>query len=367
VGIISDSVLVLSASSPTFFEWYSANSAPIGFDQTFFTNISAPMVKVGNSLSSSPITLSGAINLPGTLSLITNGGLITQSGGGLTAGALNADGGNVLLTDPGNQVGVLQGRATGSDFQFTGSGDIVPGMADPGNPTPGVTSNGFVTLASLGGSILGSGGATYDVSAPVVQLSAYNSIGMPGAPLQVRATQLDASAETGIDLVTNQYNPQMVYVTTLENLFEGNINLSAYGGASLQNEAINAAEYGGDVNIQTASPLEVLGGIDAFGNILLVTAGASSNDMYLDYAYLYSPTFKIVVGPGGVLTLGPNFRGPITEQIGGFPPPALPATEGGGQPLVESVFRSLEFSFPETIPGDDEKDQNDRKLPSCKG
>jgi len=374
VGIISDSVLVLSASSPTFFEWYSANSAPIGFDQTFFTNISAPMVKVGNSLSSSPITLSGAINLPGTLSLITNGGLITQSGGGLTAGALNADGGDVLLNDPGNQVGILQGRATISDFQFTSSGDIVPGTADPGNPTPGVTSNGFVTLASLGGSILNGVVGTYDVSAPVVQLSASDSIGMPGAPLQVRATQLDASAETGIDLVTNQYNPQMVFVTTLANLFEGNINLSAYGGASLQNEAINSAAVGGDVTIETFSPLEVLNGIDAFGDILLVTGGTSLNDIYLDNTFRYSPNFKVVVGPGGVLTLGPNFRGPITDLT----LPLLPPTDGepqiivtGTDPiqnLVQGLDDSVNFASATGIVDDgDERNEKDKKLPVCKG
>jgi len=371
VSVGADSVFVSSVSSPIYFEWYSPNSAPLGVSQALFSGVSAPMVKIGNSMYSSPITLSGAINVPGTLSLITNGALITQSGGGLAAGALNADGGDVLLTDPGNQVGVLQGRATNSDFQFTSAGNIMLGTADPGNATPGVTSPGYVTLSSISGSILNGVSGGYDVSAPVVQLSAYNSIGMPGAPLQARATQLDASAGTGIDLVTNQYNPQMAYVTTLENLYSGNISLTAYGGASVQNEAVN---YGGDVTIQTASPLEVLSGIDAFGNILLVTAGASANDMYLDYTFVYDPNFEVIVGPGGVLTLGPNFQGPITQlTVTPAPGSGGSGSATGGELLSQlsqtagEINNSVNFDSDTGVVGGDDDDKKERKLPSCKG
>ena len=207
--------------------------------------------------------------------------------------------------------------------------------------------------------------------APVVQLTASGAIGAPGTPLQVRATQLDATAQTGIDLATNQYNPQMAYVTTLQNLTSGNITLQAYGGASVQNEAVN---YGGDVIIQTASPLEVLSGIDAFGSILLETAGASANDMYLDYVFLYSPNFEVIVGPGGVLTLGPNFQGPITALT-----VAAAASSGGtggtGGVVVSQVSQttgeinnSVNFNDDGGVVGGDNGEQDEeRKLPVCKG
>jgi hypothetical protein len=211
------------------------------------------------------------------------------------------------------------------------------------------------------------------VSAPVVQLSASGSIGTPAAPLQARATQLDASAQTGIDLVTNQYNPQVVNVTTLQNLFSGNVSLSAYGGASIQNEAVNA---GGDVTIQTASPLDVLQGVDAFGNILLVTAGGGSNNMYLDYVFLYDTNFEVVVGPGGVLTLGPNFQGPITAQTGGVLPPGGGGSGSatGGELLSQlsqttgEINNSVNFNGDAGVLGGDDEDNGEkRKLPVCKG
>ncbi len=373
VSVAADSVLVTAANSPAYFEWYSPNSAPLGINQNFFNGINAPMVKVGNSMYSSPITLTGAISLPTTtLSLITGGALITQApGAALSAFKLNADGGDVLLTEAGNQVGTLQGRAA-NDFQFTASGNIVLGQADPGNVTPGVVSSGFATLTS-GGSILSGLSGTYDASAPVVQLSAAGSIGAPGTPLRVRATQLDASAQTGIDLVTNQSNPQLVYVTTLQNLTSGNITLSAYGGASIQNTAVNA---GGDVTIRTASPLDVVSGIDAFGNILLETAGTGLNDMYLDNAFLYDPNFTVIVGPGGVLTLGPNFQGPITALTGGAPPSSGGTTGTGtaGEVLSQvsqttgEINNSVNFdSNGGVVGGDGEQTEEEKRLPVCSG
>jgi len=366
VSVGADSVLITAANSNSYFEWYSPNSAPLGVNQSFFSSINAPIIKIGNSMYASSITLTGAINLPtSTLSLITGGALITQSpGAALTALKLNADGGDVLLTDANNQVGMLQGRATNSDFQFTSSGNIVFGSADPGNVTPGVVSNGFATLIS-GGSILNGVAGGYDVSAPAVQLTASSAIGAPGTPLQVRATQLDAMAQTGIDLATNQYNPQMVYVTTLQNLTSGNISLQAYGGASIQNEAVN---YGGDVTIQTASPLDVLGGIDAFGNILLETAGASANDMYLDYLFRYDTTFEVIVGPGGVLTRGPNFQGLITSQTGGVLPTSSGAVVTQVSQTTGEINNSVNFNEDGGVVGGENGEQDEeRKLPVCKG
>ena len=130
---------------------------------------------------------------------------------------------------------------------------------------------------------------------------------------------------------------------------------------------------GGDVTIQTASPLQVLGGIDAFGNILLVTAGTGSNDMYLDYAFLYSPDFTVTVGPGGVLTLGPNFQGPITKQTIGAPASGEGSTTGGEllsqiSQTTGEINNSVNFDRDTgTVGDDDEKTDKERKLPSCKG
>jgi filamentous hemagglutinin family protein len=264
----------------------------------------------------------------------------------------------------------------------TGTGSIVNGggiMSVNGNVllygqgiTAGKVSAGNTALLeAVGGSIRGSGGSSYDVSAPVVELIATGSIGTPGAPLQVQATsQLVAYAQTGIDLVTNQYNPQVVNVATLQNVSSGNINLTAYGGATIASPVYNA---GGDVTIQTASPLQVLGGIDAVGNILLVTAGTGSNDMYLDYSFLYSPDFTVTVGPGGVLTLGPNFQGPITKQTIGVPSGGEGSATGGEllsqiSQTTGEVNNSVNFDGDSGVVGDDDKKTDkERKLPSCKG
>jgi hypothetical protein len=152
----------------------------------------------------------------------------------------------------------------------------------------------------------------------------------------------------------------------------GNINVMAYGGASLQNEAVN---YGGDVTIQTASPLEVLAGIDAFGNIVLVTAGTGANDMYLDYAFLYSPDFTVIVGPGGTLTLGPNFQGPITKQTIGAPVGGGGSSGTAGEIVSQisqttgEINNSVNFEGDSGVVGgeDDDKNDKDRKLPVCRG
>jgi len=314
------------------------NSVPFDLTAANPSNNEFAIQAAGNiNLNTRNVTNSGDINFYANYSGFPNGP--TGAGSIINSGGITSVNGSVLLFG--------QSLAVGK-----------------------VSAGTSALLEALGGSIVGSGGSTYDASAPSVQLVANGSIGMPGAPLQVQASQLYAYAQTGIDLVTNQYNPQVVNVSTLQNATSGNINLTAYGGANALSALVNA---GGDVTIQTASPLQVLGGIDASGNILLVTAGSGSNDMYLDYAFLYSPDFTVTVGPGGVLTLGPNFQGPITKQTIGAPAGGEGSTTGGEllsqiSQTTGEINNSVNFDRDTSPVGDDDKKTDkERKLPSCKG
>jgi hypothetical protein len=96
--------------------------------------------------------------------------------------------------------------------------------------------------------------------------------------------------------------------------------------------------------------------------------------MYLDYVFLYNPNFEVIVGPGGVLTLGPNFQGPITQLTGGAAAGSGGSGSGTGGVVLSQLSQtageinnSVNFDSDAGVVGGDDDDKKERKLPSCKG
>ncbi len=381
---VSDQVIFSGpVSAAGFVEYYTANDRAIGVTPTFFNNVSAPMMKLGNGAMTSDIALLGAIapSSINALSLITNGTIYQSSASdALAVASLNADGGSVQLIGS-NQVQNLQARAKTGLLQFINLGALNLTSVDPGNPVAGVSAAGSVYLQA-GGSITSGFGGAYSVQGSSVQLfSTGGSLGTSGAPLEVKASTLEAGADQGIYLNTNQFSPAPVTVNLLENLTSGDIVLNAWGGATTTALVYNP---GGDVGIHTFSPLSVLAGIQAGDSIFLSTSGVPSNDMTLDGPFTYGGAFEVTVGEPGVLTFGPGYTGVITLLVGGGtppppPPPPPPEEEPSGDDLSDPSLNqtlnstnndtnnSTDFTGNTPTGGDEDEDEKKekQKFASC--
>jgi hypothetical protein len=113
----------------------------------------------------------------------------------------------------------------------------------------------------------------------------------------------------------------------MQNTATGDIFLNAHGGATF---TTLVSDPGGNVTINTFTPLDVNAGITAGNSIFLSTGGGtasgSANDMSLGgapTAYTYNTTsgvFEVTVGRGGQLTL-PTGTTPIVLSAALFPNP----------------------------------------------
>ena len=113
-------------------------------------NVSAGVIVVGGSSFTGGLTIDGPIALTPTTALsLLNAGSISQTGA-LAVANLNTDGGLVMLTNAGNAIGKVSGRATSGVFQVASSTELTVGTVDG---TPGITTSssaGNVAITSAG-------------------------------------------------------------------------------------------------------------------------------------------------------------------------------------------------------------------------
>jgi filamentous hemagglutinin family protein len=256
----------------------------------------------------------GALTLQAGRSVVLNSSITTDNGAmTIVANERAANGVIDANRDPGAATITM---AAGTTIN-AGTGNISLTLNDGTgltNPTSGnivlasLTSSGLVSVQNLGptatSGILTSGGA---VSGGSVALTATNgAIGSPTAGVEVVTPTLSASAANGITLDLNGLAPQPAVVNLLQNSGIGDILLNAHGGATTTSLVSNP---GGNVFINTFSPLDVSAGISAGNSIFLSTSGGptgSANDMSLNGTYTYNTStgaFEVTVGLGGQLTL----------------------------------------------------------------
>ena len=263
-------------------------------------------ISIGQNVSSG----SGAVTLTAGGTLTETGGTISTAGvlstssvGGTTLGGANAV--NVLAATnatSGNVVFANGQALTVLGVSETGGGSVtLTTSAGAMTVVGGVTAGtGTVTLVSAGD--LNGGG---EVGGSSVVLSSSGAIGSPTTALEVSALNLSASAANGIALDLNGFTPQPAAVSLLQNSGTGDIFLNAHGGATFNALVSNP---GGNVTINTFSPLDVNAGITAGNSIFLSTSGGTgaTNDMSLNGPYTYNTStgaFEVTIGLGGQLAL----------------------------------------------------------------
>jgi trimeric autotransporter adhesin len=259
------------------------------------SNATGFLSALGSGAGNGTITLTsdGDLAVGGAAAAVTTiaaAGAVTQAGA-INSGSLHVTGTNVTL-DLQNQVSVLGGQASAGDFVFHTSGNLL---------LTGVAASDLASITASYGGIAGVS-ALYAVEGSSVLLSAGGALGQAQSALNVRATTFDATANGGVHVNLNSFNPALARIDTLMNSGSGNIVLNAFGGAHITSLVSNP---GGSVFLNSSSPLRVDAGIAAGDSIFLSTAGSGNNDMMLRGSYSYGPagTFAVTIGPGGVLDI----------------------------------------------------------------
>ncbi|MFZ3287753.1 MAG: hypothetical protein WA191_13005, partial [Telluria sp.] len=133
------------------------------------------------------ITLLAALSAPGPVSLVSEGGAVTASGGTVGATSLYAKGSSVDLTG-NNPVGVVAGQASAGDFRYHSLNVVSVQSLTPGS---GITASGEVELTSVTGISLEA-----DVSAASVRLAGWSgAVSMASGATVSAATAIDIEAD----------------------------------------------------------------------------------------------------------------------------------------------------------------------------
>jgi hypothetical protein len=311
VNVVADSLGVAYGASAmnihaaTAFNWRTANNAAMGVNQAFFDGINAPAIRLGGSGQSAPIVLTGPVDLGSTdtLSLYSTGDVYQAAGATLTATNFSAHGANVLFPLV-NNVQNFHGRAAAGELNLVNGASLKLTSIDPAIAMPGATAADYVSIlvdGNLSSDIVGS----YVIRAPEVGLLATGTIGTATSPLQIQAEFLGSVSSTSAYLTTNQFDPAMVTIGDFVNDDVGHIVLNAYGGATTTTLVDNP---GGNIEIKTFSPLNVLAGMNAGGNILLATSGSGNNNIQLNGTFTYGGTsFSATPGTGGLAVQGTGY------------------------------------------------------------
>jgi hypothetical protein len=258
--------------------------------------------------------LGGNLTLQAGRSILLNSSITTDNGNlALTANETAPNGVITADRDPG---AALITQAAGTTLN-AGSGAITITLTDGLGRTGTQATSGTITLGNVttsgsltvtnsgltaGSDVLASGTLR---GAALVKMTATGALGSATAPLQVATASLSAGAASGIHIDINSASPAPVTVTNLTNTTSGDIVLNAHGGATTTSLVSNP---GGNVTINSFSPLDIGAGISAGNSIFLSTAaGASSasNDMSLAGPFTYNSAgaFEVAIGLGGQLQL----------------------------------------------------------------
>src|SRR5882672_3764667 len=313
-----------SASGLTFAANSSGDVTITPFAITKITNTGTALVlqanndirlNPGSDVVTSAGGLGGSLTLQAGRSILLNSSITTDNGNlALTANETAPNGVITAERDPGAAV-ITQAAGTTLN---AGSGAITITLTNGLGRTGTQADNGAISLANVttsGNLTVTNGGAAVgsDVLASgtlrggaLVKMTATGALGRATAPLEVATAALQAGAATGIYINTNSAAPAMVNVLALTNITSGDIVLNAHGGATTTSLVSNP---GGNVTINSFSPLDIGGGITAGNSIFLSTGGSPSsaaNDMSLAGLYTYNIStgaFDVTVGVGGALTL----------------------------------------------------------------
>jgi hypothetical protein len=247
-------------------------------------------------------------------SIVLNSSITTDNGNlTLTANETGPNGVDPLNRDPGAAV-ITQAAGTTLN---AGSGSVTITITDGLGRIGTQADTGAISLANVstsGNLTVTNAGLTAgsDVRATgtlrggaLAKLTATGALGSATAPLQLATANLSAVAASGIHIDTNSASPAPVTVLNLTNTTSGDIVLNAHGGATTTTLVSN---LGGNVFINSFSPLDITAGISAGNSIFLSTSGGTgtSNDMSLAGLYTYNTStgaFEVTVGLGGQLQL----------------------------------------------------------------
>ena len=119
-------------------------------------NVTAHVIVVGGASFTGGLAIEGSIALAPTTALsLVNAGGISQTGA-LTVAKLNADGASVVLTNVGNSIGKVSGRATSGAFRVASSTALTVGTVDGVSGITTSSSDGNVVVTSAGAVTLAS-------------------------------------------------------------------------------------------------------------------------------------------------------------------------------------------------------------------
>jgi hypothetical protein len=239
----------------------------------------------------------------GTIS--TAGILATVSSGGTNLTGANNVGSFTASNASGDVVFNNAGALTVLGVNQTGGGNVTLSTSAGSMTVAGPVSAGAgaVTLASVG-DLVGSGGVQ---GTTATLTSSTGAIGSPSVSVAVNTTNLFANAANGIAIDLNASAPAAATISALHNTTAGDVVLNAHGGATFTQQVTNP---GGNVTINTFSPLDVQAGITAGNSIFLSTGGGTdsgaANNMSLNGPYTYNTTtgaFEVTIGRGASLQI----------------------------------------------------------------
>jgi filamentous hemagglutinin family protein len=255
------------------------NCTTLSLTQAELDNILGGGMVIGSSFGGSgDLTFVGNVS-PSPSFLNLGGTNILQTGGVISAPlSLNASG-NIILTQPGNQIpSISTGSIVGGNIQIVNAGDL----AIAGT----VHANGSVNLMSTSGAIIDSNTNGFDIIAPQIMLNGAAGVGALSNPIETQTSSLTVTAGANEIGILNSGNLTLAGLT-----FSGSTASVGTTGNMGVNGIINAS---GNLALLANNGMTVNQNISASGALLL---NAGFGDLVLD---------DVTVMSGGGLQLTGN-------------------------------------------------------------
>lgn len=302
-------VEIKASQVPTAIE-FSASADAAGtlrLSASELSNISAPMLKVGNSGNTGNITFKESVSLGlggVTLSLITGGQIQQDAGKTVTVANLNAHGAaGVTLTEVNSVSGNLAGQVTSGNFSFTNSGGITVDQVDVVNN--GIVAGGnSVTLVSQLGSVTQAG--TASITAENLTVSADGSIHLPHSSNALENVVTLSSTSGSINLKGSS-----TYMMNLSASTTGSSPILLDVNADHAVVAANVVSEDGDISIINSNNVKITN-ISTSGAI---STTASNGEIYNYSANVVSGGTVNLVAKTGI---GSSDAIPVSASAGGL-------------------------------------------------
>ncbi len=259
---VNGSLLATASTGANGFYYFALPGGSVLEGRSLLAYISGDTVKAASVYLSSGTHITDFSLYSDTLTA-SSGGTMSNTAIGTAKGGLSSS--DIPYTFSGNNLTLSSG------FNFTmntGSDMTLNGLIDAGT--------GTVTLKSSGAIINGMGSAR-SITAASLFAEAVNGIGSGIDPLMTGVSNLSAVNTTLNNIQID--NTGVLSVSGLRNGGTGNIILQNIGAITTTGEVTSNFQSGGKFSIIANSPLTIgLGGVKAYGSILLEAAASGGTD-----------------------------------------------------------------------------------------